>query len=294
MRLKLAAQGLPKGGNVGFELMENQKLGVSQFLEQVNYQRALEGETGPLDPVARPRCRPRASTWRCRRPSVFVREQQKPTASVLLNLHPGRTLDQPQVSAIVHLVATSVPELPAKNVTVVDQNGNLLSEQRQAGRRQARSTRPSSSTCRSCSRASSSRIESHHHADRRRRQRARRSHRRRRFLAGRAGRRDLQAESARRMPQSIRSQQSSEADRPGRRRRGRRAGRAVQPAAGHGDRADQWPAGRRWHSPGRSAGAGRRGERAQGQHHQLRSRQDHTLRAAAHGRHQAPVGRRGA
>jgi flagellar M-ring protein FliF len=60
--------------------------------------------------------------------SVFVSEQKAPTASVLLNLHPGRTLDTQQVSAIVHLVASSVPELPVKNVTIVDQNGNLLSE----------------------------------------------------------------------------------------------------------------------------------------------------------------------
>src|SRR3990167_10172270 len=60
--------------------------------------------------------------------SVFVSEQKAPTASVLLNLHPGRVLDLQQISAIVHLVASSVPELPIKNVTVVDQNGNLLSE----------------------------------------------------------------------------------------------------------------------------------------------------------------------
>jgi flagellar M-ring protein FliF len=126
-RLKLAAQGLPKGGNVGFELMENQKLGVSQFLEQVNFQRALEGELArsiqSLAAIQSARVHlamPKAS--------VFVREQQKPTASVLLNLHPGRGLDAQQVSAIVHLVASSVPELPPKNVTVVDQNGNLLSE----------------------------------------------------------------------------------------------------------------------------------------------------------------------
>jgi flagellar M-ring protein FliF len=132
VRLKLASQGLPKGGNVGFELMENQKLGVSQFLEQVNFQRALEGELArsiqALAAVQAARVHlalPKAS--------VFVREQQKPTASVLLNLHPGRTLDEQQVSAIVHLVASSVPELPAKNVTVVDQNGNLLSEQSKPG-----------------------------------------------------------------------------------------------------------------------------------------------------------------
>jgi flagellar M-ring protein FliF len=126
-RLKLASQGLPKGGNVGFELMENQKLGVSQFLEQVNFQRALEGELArsiqSVSAVQAARVHlalPKAS--------VFVRDQQKPTASVLLNLHPGRSLDQPQVSAIVHLVASSVPDLPTGNVTVVDQNGNLLSE----------------------------------------------------------------------------------------------------------------------------------------------------------------------
>lgn len=126
-RLKLASQGLPKGGNVGFELMENQKLGVSQFLEQVNFQRALEGELArsieSLAAVQAARVHlalPKAS--------VFVRDQQKPTASVLLNLHPGRALDPQQVSAIVHLVASSVPELPVKNVTIVDQGGNLLSE----------------------------------------------------------------------------------------------------------------------------------------------------------------------
>ncbi|MFA9275810.1 MAG: flagellar basal-body MS-ring/collar protein FliF [Candidatus Aquirickettsiella gammari] len=127
VRLKLAAQGLPKGGNVGFELMENQKLGISQFLEQVNFQRALEGELArsiqAVSAVQTARVHlaiPKAS--------VFIREQQKPTASVLLNLYPSRVLDQQQVSAILHLVASSIPELSAKNVTIVDQNGNLLSD----------------------------------------------------------------------------------------------------------------------------------------------------------------------
>lgn len=127
VRLKLAAQGLPKGGNVGFELMENQKLGISQFLEQVNFHRALEGELArsiqAVSAVQSARVHlaiPKAS--------VFVREQQKPTASVLLNLYPSRVLDQQQVSAIIHLVASSIPDLSAKNVTIVDQNGNLLSD----------------------------------------------------------------------------------------------------------------------------------------------------------------------
>ncbi len=126
-RLKLAAQGLPKGGNVGFELMENQKLGVSQFLEQVNYQRALEGELArsiqSLAAVESARVH-----LALPKPSVFVRDQQKPTASVLLNLHPNRVLDPQQTSAIIHLVASSVPELLPANVTVVDQAGNLISD----------------------------------------------------------------------------------------------------------------------------------------------------------------------
>lgn len=126
-RLKLASDGLPKGGNAGFELLENQKFGVSQFVEQVNFQRALEGELersvqsisaveGAKIHLAIPKA------------TVFVRDQQKPTASVLLNLRGGRSLDAQQVGAIVHLVASSVPDLPTANVTVVDQNGNLLSD----------------------------------------------------------------------------------------------------------------------------------------------------------------------
>lgn len=126
-RLKLASQGLPKGGNVGFELMENQKLGSSQFVERVNFQRAMEGELArSIESVSAVQ----AARVHLAMPkdSVFVSEQKAPTASVLLNLHPGRVLDLQQISAIVHLVASSVPELPTKNVTVVDQNGNLLSE----------------------------------------------------------------------------------------------------------------------------------------------------------------------
>ena len=125
-RLKLAAQGLPRGGNIGFELMENQKMGTSQFIEQVNYQRAQEGELArtinSIGSVASSRVH-----LAIPKPSVFVREKQYPTASVMINLQSGRTLDMGQVNAIVHLVSSSIPELPAKNVTVVDQNGSLLS-----------------------------------------------------------------------------------------------------------------------------------------------------------------------
>jgi len=125
-RLKLATLGLPKGGTVGFELMENQKFGITQFAEQVNYQRAMEGELArsvqSIAAVASARVH-----LAIPKPSVFVKEQQKPSASVVLTLRGGRLLDASQVSAIVHLISSSVPEMSAKNVTVVDQDGTLLS-----------------------------------------------------------------------------------------------------------------------------------------------------------------------
>jgi len=125
-RLKLATQGLPKGGTVGFELMENQKFGISQFAEQVNYQRALEGELArSVQSIAA--VQGARVHLAIPKPTVFVKEQQKPSASVVLTLHPGRFLDSAQVSAIVHLISSSVPEMSAKNVTVVDQSGTLLS-----------------------------------------------------------------------------------------------------------------------------------------------------------------------
>lgn len=127
VRLKLATQGLPRGGMVGFELMENQKLGTSQFAEQVNYQRGLEGELSrtiqSIGAVQSARVH-----LAIPKPSVFVRDEQKPTASVLLSLYPGRTLDAGQIAGITHLVSSSVPQLPAANVAVIDQNGALLSQ----------------------------------------------------------------------------------------------------------------------------------------------------------------------
>ncbi|MFC4161688.1 flagellar basal-body MS-ring/collar protein FliF [Chitinimonas lacunae] len=126
VRLRLASQGLPKGGSVGFELLDNQKFGISQFGEQVNYQRAIEGELArsveSLSAVQTARVH-----LAIPKQTVFLRDQQKPTASVLLTLFPGRALDSTQVAGIVHLVSSSVPDLPVKNVTVVDQNGTLLS-----------------------------------------------------------------------------------------------------------------------------------------------------------------------
>ena len=126
VRLRLASQGLPKGGAVGFELMENQKFGVTQFQERLNFQRGLEGE---LSRSIQSLAAVQSARVHLAMPASngFLREQQKPTASVLLTMHPARSLDRVQVEGIIHLVASSVPDLSPGQVSVVDQNGNLLS-----------------------------------------------------------------------------------------------------------------------------------------------------------------------
>lgn len=127
LRLQLAEQGLPKGGSIGFELLDKQAFGVSQFAEHLNYQRGLEGELArtieSLGPVAKARVHLVMA-----KQSVFVRDREAARASVVLTLQPGRELGQSQASAIVHLVTSSVPELSVDAVTVVDQNGRLLSQ----------------------------------------------------------------------------------------------------------------------------------------------------------------------
>lgn len=129
-RLKLAAAGVaPSDGNVGFELLDKEQgLGTSQFMETTRYRRGLEGElartVSSLNNVKAARVH-----LAIPKSSVFVRDERKPSASVLVELYPGRSLEAGQVMAIVNLVATSVPELDKSQVTVVDQRGNLLSEQ---------------------------------------------------------------------------------------------------------------------------------------------------------------------
>ena len=129
-RLKLAGQGLPKSGTVGFEVLENQKLGTSQFVEQVNYQRALEGELAKsitsIGSIKSARVHLAVP-----KQTAFVRDQEKPTASVVLTMYPGRFLDPQQVVAITYLVSSSVPKLSPAQVSIVDQDGNLLSHQPQ-------------------------------------------------------------------------------------------------------------------------------------------------------------------
>jgi flagellar M-ring protein FliF len=124
-RLKLAGQGLPKAGNVGFELLENQKFGTSQFVERVNYLRGLEGElarsVSSLGQVKSARVHLAVP-----KPSAFVREQERPTASVILTLHPGRMLDSPQIAAIARLVSSAVPGMRVQEVSIMDTEGGIL------------------------------------------------------------------------------------------------------------------------------------------------------------------------
>lgn len=128
-RLKLAAQGLPKGANAGFDTMDEKNgFGSSQFMENARYQHALEGELArsimTLNHVQTARVH-----LALPRQSAFVRNRQQPSASVVVNLYQGRNLDEGQIAAVVHLVASSVPNLDTSRVTVVDQKGRLLTAQ---------------------------------------------------------------------------------------------------------------------------------------------------------------------
>ncbi len=131
-RLKLASAGIaPTDSNIGFEILDkDQGLGTSQFMEATRYRRGLEGELGrtisSLNNVKGARVH-----LAIPKSSVFVRDERKPSASVLVELYPGRSLEPSQVMAIINLVATSVPELGKSQITVVDQKGHLLSDQQE-------------------------------------------------------------------------------------------------------------------------------------------------------------------
>ncbi|MEH0168627.1 flagellar basal-body MS-ring/collar protein FliF [Roseateles microcysteis] len=132
VRMKLASAGLPKGSTVGFELMDKTSIGQTQFNERLNFQRALEGELTrtitALADVADARVH-----LAMPQQNGFFREQQKPSASVMLTLRGGRTLDRAQVAGIVHLVSASVPELNPKAVSVLDHTGALISTPPETG-----------------------------------------------------------------------------------------------------------------------------------------------------------------
>ncbi|MCG7903077.1 MAG: flagellar M-ring protein FliF [Candidatus Thiodiazotropha lotti] len=126
-RMKLAGQGLPRSGSTGFELMqEDTGFSTSKLVETARYQRAIEGELARsiMTMANVDSARVHLATPK---QSVFIRKRKFPSASVVVKLYPGRSLEKGQVEAITHLVASSVPELDVSNVTVVDQKGRLLS-----------------------------------------------------------------------------------------------------------------------------------------------------------------------
>jgi len=126
LRLVLAGQGLPSGGGVGFEIFDKTTIGMTDFVQKLNYRRALQGELArtisQLSEVELARVHLAVPER-----TLFSEKKEKASASVVLKLRSGRTLSQSQIQGIVHLVASSVEGLDPQNVTVVDTNGNVLS-----------------------------------------------------------------------------------------------------------------------------------------------------------------------
>jgi flagellar M-ring protein FliF len=124
-RLHLATRGLPQGGGIGFEIFDRTTLGTTDFVQRLNYQRALQGELartiGQLREVTAARVH-----LALPQPSVFTEQEKPATASVVLNLRPGARLTPEQVRGIVHLVSSSVEGLNADRITVVDTSGKLI------------------------------------------------------------------------------------------------------------------------------------------------------------------------
>lgn len=124
-RLDLAANGLPSGGGVGFEVFDEQNFALTDYVQKVNHMRALQGELArtitSLAPVESTRVHLALPEKR-----VFKKQQKQATASVIVTLIPGKTLDQDQVKGVIHLVAGSVTGLEPENVKVIDSNGQIL------------------------------------------------------------------------------------------------------------------------------------------------------------------------
>ena len=127
LRLQLASQGLPQGGGVGFELFDRNTFGATEFVQKLNYKRALQGELtrtiSQLSEVSQARVH-LVTPER----ALFSDRQEAPRASVVLTLRPGRVLSETQVQGVVHLVASSVEGLQPDAVTVVDSHGRILSK----------------------------------------------------------------------------------------------------------------------------------------------------------------------
>ena len=127
VRIRLASEGLPRGASVGFELMDAQGFGVTQFQERLNFQRGLQGElTRTIESLAAVE----SARVHLAIPNHagFLRGQQQASASVMVRRYPGRQLNRSQVAGIVHLVSASLERLSPENVAVIDQDGTLLSQ----------------------------------------------------------------------------------------------------------------------------------------------------------------------
>jgi len=153
-RLKLASQGLPKGAVTGYELMDSaNRFGMTQFQERITFQRGLEGELTrsiqALSSVSSARVHLALPNQ-----NGFFRDQQKPSASVVVGLNAGRTLDRSQLAGIIHLVSSSVPEMDPRAVSVLDDTGKLLSTPPTT----APAWAVTPSRCSGCSRSSSSTV----------------------------------------------------------------------------------------------------------------------------------------
>jgi flagellar M-ring protein FliF len=126
LRLQLATQGLPHGGGVGYEIFDRTSIGMSEFVQKLNYRRALQGELArtiaQMPEVERARVHLAIPERR-----LFANEQDRARASVVLSLRNGYMLSKAQVQGVVHLVSSSVEGLQARDVTVVDGHGRLLS-----------------------------------------------------------------------------------------------------------------------------------------------------------------------
>ncbi len=126
LRLEMATAGLPQGGGVGFEIFDQKSFGSSEFEQQINYRRALQGELtrtiNSLEEIQQSRVH-----LALPRDSLFIEQQKKATASVTIKLKPGKSLRSLQVEGIAHLVASSVEGMNAEDVIIVDSKGNVLS-----------------------------------------------------------------------------------------------------------------------------------------------------------------------
>lgn len=124
-RLELAAQGLPRGSGIGFEVFDDTKLGMTEFVQNVNYQRALQGE---LSRTINTLLEVESSRVHIVMParSLFIEEEEPATASVILKLRRGKHLSKEQIQGIVHLISSSVSRLDPEDVTIVDNSGKML------------------------------------------------------------------------------------------------------------------------------------------------------------------------